>query len=248
MILLLGGWWMLPSAPVAARTAKPTPPPGPVPGNTLEQYQQRYPELHATGGLAAKGAQPGFSFLIYEGTRGRETTFSETFLPCDPSDPSDGTYLPKLSLVVMRAPDGHRYVLSELHQAEFHGVEELDRYLGDRDKEAALRVTPAAGPLELLKRLYGRIVLREKWYHLCYGNDKELVYQASFDRGTIGSVLLIPDWNNAMPETYPANANPGGVYERIDYLMAYEKLVLQGLTRYVHGRVRVGRKSRRPMP
>lgn len=245
LILILGGCMALLVSPAWARAPRPTPKPLPHPGQSLETYLKEYPELHRTGGIAAKHLKPGFTLEIFEGTRGEEKAFSESYLPCDPSDPSDTTVVPRTAVLAIRSPDGRRFVLSETRQEEFHGLEELDDYMAEREKEAHLRNSRAKSPLELLTRLYRRTLLREKGYRQTYTNDKVLVYHSIFDEGAIGSLLLIPDWNNALPEALPEGVVPGGVRMRIDYVMQYEKLALGPLLRYVHGRQREAKSRRR---
>lgn len=212
-----------------------TPPkPGPVPGNPLTAYLQRYPGLHATGGIAVPGMARGYAFTIFDSRRGKEYPYSSTFLHCDPTDTTGYVYLPKRSLIVMKTPEGPSWVLADSYQSAFTGQEAIDQFLQKAESEAAERVAPASNPLELLKRWYARNVQNEKRYVPIFSDQQVMIYQATLDSGTIGSLLLVPDWNDALPSRLGAKAKPGGVLKRIDYLSEYEQVALDDLYPYVH--------------
>ncbi|HEY9897876.1 MAG TPA: hypothetical protein V6D00_01730 [Pantanalinema sp.] len=230
--LLVGLILTLPA--VAAPTPRSQPSPAqrfadPVPGNTLAAYERRYPELHPTGGIAVPRAARGFEFELYDGKPGKELVYSPTFLPADPSDTTGNVYLPKLSVLVLKTPRGDRFVIGESRQVAFEGPEAIDAFLADSEEAARRRVASVSNVIELFKRWYARTVLKEKRYARIFNDEKVSVYQAALDEGKIGSLLLMPDWENASPETYPANIKPGGVLKRIDYLMEYQAIALDDL-------------------
>ncbi|HEY9856080.1 MAG TPA: hypothetical protein V6D05_10105 [Stenomitos sp.] len=229
---------------VAAPTPKPTQP-DPVPGNPMATYLQRYPDLRKTGGIAVKGAAPGFEFEIYEGLRGKEATFSETFIPCDPSDTSGYIYLPKHSLIVMKTPQQQRYVLSDWKQVAFSDPAAIDKFIEDNELQASRRVPPTKNLLDLFKRWYGRTVLKEKYYNKILSDGKFIIYQALLDDNKVGSLLLVPDWNSVMPEEIPAHVTPGGVLKRVDYLADYQQIALDDLYSYIHKAERKAKKKKR---
>lgn len=226
--------------------AEPTPKPAgpePVPGNPMAIYQKRYPDLRKTGGIAVPGAARGFEFEIYEGVRGKEATFSETFVPCDPSDASGYIYLPKHSLIVMKTPRQQRYVLSDWKQMAFTDPAAIDKFLAENELEAARRTSPTKNLLELFKRWYGRVVLKEKRYKQILADGKFIIYQALLDDDKVGSLLLVPDWNNVMPEEVPASVTLGGVLKRVDYLVEYQRIALDDLYGHIHRAERKAKKK-----
>lgn len=212
--------------PVAAK-------PAPLPGSPLELYTTYYPGLQKTGGLVTKGTAPGYEFEIYEGKRGKEYLFSPSFLPCDPMDTEGLTYLPRLSLLVMRTPDGKRFVLSETKQKTFAGSKELNRFLIDSEKAAALRVPPASNLLEKLRRWYFYNFQNEKSYHPIYGDGQVKILHAKLGGGTLGSLLLVPDWATLVKDDEEGTSKVGGVLKRIDYVDDYQQIALDNLYRFV---------------
>lgn len=220
--------------PAAATTAPKAIATDPVPGNSMATYLKRYPDFKKTGGIAVRGAARGFEFEIFEGLRGKEATFSETFVPCDPTDSSGFIYLPKHSLIVMKTPQQQRYVLSEWRQMAFTDPAAIEKFIADNELEAARRVAPTRNLMELFKRWYGRVVLKEKRYKQVVSNGRHIIYQATLDEDKIGSLLLVPDWNSVMPEEVPLDVTPGGVLKRVDYLMDYKKIALDDLYSHVY--------------
>lgn len=233
------GWALLLAlslTPPAVATPTPKPQPtsahqvaDPVPGDTLAVYERRYPELHPTGGIAVPRAARGFEFELYDGKPGKEFVYAPTFLPADPSDTTGNVYLPKLSLMVIKTPRGDRFVIQETRQVAFEGPEAIDAFLASSEEAAAHRVSPTSNLIELFKRWYGRAVLKQKRYARIFNDEQVTLYQAVLDEGKIGSLLLMPDWENASPETYPASIKPGGVLKRIDYLLEYQAIALDDL-------------------
>lgn len=227
------------SAPAPAKPSAPVP----VPGDLMTTYLKRYPDLKKTGGIAVRGTAPGFEFEIFEGLRGKEATFSETFVPCDPTDTSGFIYLPKHSLVVMKTPRQQRYVLSEWRQMAFSDPVAIEKFLADNELEAARRVPPSKNLLELFKRWYGRVVLKEKRYKQIVDDGRFVIYQALLDEEKVGSLLLVPAWDNVMPEEVPADVTPGGVLKRVDYLVEYQKVALDDLYSHIHKAERKKQKT-----
>ncbi|MNX73287.1 hypothetical protein D3C86_1046760 [compost metagenome] len=230
--LFLGFTLALPA--IAAPTPRPQPTPArrvadPVPGDTLAAYERRYPDLHPTGGIAVPRAARGYEFELYDGKPGKEYVYGPTFLPADPSDTTGNVYLPKLSLLVIKTPRGDRFVIQETRQQRFEGPEPIDAFLADAELAALRRVPPTSNLIELFKRWYARTVLKEKRYAPIFNDERVTVHQALLDDGKIGSLLMMPDWENALPETYPASAKPGGVLKRIDYLLEYQAIALDDL-------------------
>ncbi len=233
------------SEPAATKPAQKVVVPDPVPGQNMTDYLKRYPALKKTGGIAVRGAGRGFEFEIFEGLRGKEATFSETFVPADPSDTSGFIYLPKHSLIVMKTPQNQRFVLSEWKQVAFTDPAAIEKFLADNELEAARRVPPAKNLIEGFKRWYARVVLKEKRYKQILSDGRFIIYQASLDEDKIGSLLLVPDWNAVMPEEVPADVTPGGVLKRVDYLMEYKKIALDDLYSHVYKAERKRAKSSR---
>lgn len=225
-----------------SRPAKPSEP-QPVPGNPMATYLKRYPDLKKTGGIAVQGSAPGFEFEIFEGLRGKEATFSETFVPCDPTDTSGFIYLPKHSLVVMRTPQQQRYVLSEWRQMAFTDPTAIEKFVADNELEAARRVPASKNLMEAFKRWYGRVLLKEKRYKQIVDDGRFVIYQALLDADKVGSLLLVPAWDNVMPEEVPADITPGGVLKRVDYLVEYQKIALDDLYSHIY---KAERKKQKP--
>lgn len=232
LALLVGLVLTLPAVAAPTPNSQPTPAhpvADPVPGHTLTSYERFYPELHPTGGIAVPRTARGFEFELYDGKPGKEFVFAPTFLPADPSDTTGNVYLPKLSLMVIKTPRGDRFVIQETRQTAFEGPEAIDAFIVASEEAAARRVPPTSNLIELFKRWYGRTVLKEKRYSRVFNDGQVTVYQAVLDEGKIGSLLLMPDWENASPETYPASIKPGGVLKRIDYLLEYQAIALDDL-------------------
>lgn len=230
--LLVGLALALPAVAAPPTRSQPSPTPAvadPVPGQTLSAYERRYPDLHPTGGIAVPRAARGFEFELYAGKPGKEFVFTPTFLPADPSDTTGTVYLPKLSVMVLKTPRGDRFVIGESRQAAFEGPDAIDAFVAEAEEAALRRVGPAPDLIALFKRWYARTVLKEKRYARIFADDKVIVHQAILDEGKIGSLLLLPDWDNALPETLPAKVKPGGVLKRIDYLLDYQAIALDDL-------------------
>lgn len=233
MPMLLAGLW-LPLPVHAGPSAKPAAAASnPMPGNPMELYIKRYSGLQKTGGLVVEGTAAGFDFEIYEGKRGAEYQFSSTFLPCDPTDTEGVVYLPKLSLVVMKTPDGKRFVLSETKQITFAGSKDLNRFLADNEKAAAQRIPAATHLLERLRRWYAYNFQNEKSYHVIFSDSQVKILQASLDGGTLGSLLLIPDWAAQVKDDAEGKSKVGGVLKRVDYVTDYKQIALDSLYRFV---------------
>lgn len=243
-VLCTLGMALLIALPAVASDAPKPAEPAPVPGNPMETYLKRYPALKKTGGIAVRGTAPGFEFEIFEGLRGKEATFSETFVPCDPTDASSYIYLPKHSLVVMKTPQQQRYVLSEWRQMAFTDPAAIEKFIADNELEAARRVPPAKNLMEAFKRWYARVVLKEKRYKQILSDGRFIIYQALLDEDKIGSLLLVPDWDNVMPEEVPANVTLGGVIKRVDYLVEYKKIALDDL----YSEVYKAERKKKPKP
>lgn len=232
--LILTLWGLFAAQSLAMPSPKPQTA-DPVPGNAIDLYLRRYQGLHQTGGVTARGLKKGEELQIFEGKRGKELTYSPTFLSCDPTDLTGLIYLPRLTLVVLKTPDGHRTVVSEAKTIGFQGPEAIDRFLADNETAALQRTPPAANPIEALKRWYARTFKHEKVYSALYSDRQVKIYQGMLDQGAIGSLLLVPDWN-AMPEEVPVNAKPGGTMKRVDYLVRCKRVALDDLYRYTRRR------------
>jgi hypothetical protein len=214
LLSLLGGAFILPA------DAKP--------GDTLDSVRDKLPGLKRSGGLAARGAAPGYAFEIWEDNIGQETFFTETFLAADPGSERSLSYLPKTSLVVMKSPDGKRFVLSESREISFTDPEEMEKWQEKQEKDAAKRIVKPKGFVAMISTIWKRTVLKTPFLEPVYMDAKRTFYQGQLDEGKITKLLLIPNWD-AIPEEYPLDAKVGGSLKEIEYLTEYENLVVPEL-------------------
>lgn len=198
------------------------------PGDPLEGVIEKLPGLKRTGGLAAKGAAPGFTFEIWEDHIGKEVTFTDTFLAADPGSDRSLGYLPKTSLVVIKTPQGGRFVLSESRETAFTDPEEMEAWQAKHEKDAAKRIVKPKGVTAMLSGIWKRTVLKAPYLEPVYGDGRRIIYKGLLDEGKITKLLLIPDWE-AIPEEYPPGTKVGGSLKEIEYLTEYENLVVPEL-------------------
>ena len=199
------------------------------PGEPLDGMLEKIPGLKRTGGLSARGAAPGFAIEIWEDHIGKEVTFTETFLAADPGSDLSLGYLPKTSLVVMKTPEGRRYILSESRETAFETPEELEAWQAKHEKDAAKRIVKAKGFTAMLSNIWKRTVLKTPLLEPAFADGKRTIFKGLLDEGKITKLLLIPDWE-AIPEEYSATAKVGGSLKEIEYLTEYENLVVPELT------------------
>jgi hypothetical protein len=199
------------------------------PGDSLDGLLPKIPGLKRTGGLAARGAAPGYSFEIWEDHIGQEITFTDTFLAADPGSDRSLGYLPKTTLVVMKTPQGGRFVLSEARETAFEAPEEMEAWQAKHEKDAAKRVVKAKGFTEIIATLWKRTVLKTPILEPVFTDGRRTIFKGLLDEGKITKLLLIPDWG-AIPEEYPPNTKVGGSLKEIEYLTEYEHLVVADLT------------------
>lgn len=198
------------------------------PGEPLDGVLSKIPGLKRTGGLAAKGAKPGYTFEIWEDNIGKEVTFTDTFLAADPGSDRSIGYLPKTSLVVMKTPEGRRFILSESREIAFTDLEEMEAWQAKHEKDAAQRIVKPKGFTEMALTLWKRTVLKTPYLEPVYGDGRRIFYKGLLDDGKITKLLLTPDWD-AIPEVYDAKAKIGGSLKEIEYLTEYENLVVPEL-------------------
>ena len=198
------------------------------PGESLDAVLDKFPGLKRTGGLAAKGAAPGYSFEIWEDNIGKEVTFSDTFLAADPGSDRSLGYLPKTTLVVMKTPEGRRFILGESREISFTEPEELEAWQAKHEKDAARRIVKPKGFTGMVSAIWKRTVLKTPFLEPVFGDGRRTFFKGLVDDGKISKLLLIPDWE-AIPEEYAADAKVGGSLKEIEYLTEYENLVVPDL-------------------
>ncbi len=194
------------------------------PGDALDGMLEKIPGLRRTGGLAARGAAPGFSFEIWEDHIGQEVTFTDTFLAADPGSDHSLGYLPKTSMVVIKTPDGGRFILSESRETAFEAPEEMEAWQAEHEKDAAKREVKAKGFTKTLSTFWKRTVLKTPIIEPAFADERRTIFKAQLDEGKITKLLLIPNWES-IPEEYPIGTKVGGSLKEIEYLTEYEHLV-----------------------
>ena len=198
------------------------------PGDNLDGVVEKIPGLKRSGGLAARGAAPGYAFEIWEDHIGQEVTFTDTFLAADPGSDRALGYLPKTSLVVIKTPQGGRFVLSESHETAFALPEELEEWQGKHEKDAAKRIVKPKGLKQTLSTFWKRTVMKTPFLEPVHSDGRRTIFKGLLDEGKITKLLLVPDWE-AIPEEYPIDAKVGGSLKVIEYLTEYENLVVPEL-------------------
>lgn len=198
------------------------------PGDLLDGIREKLPGLKRTGGIAARGAAPGYRFEIWEDHIGQEVNFTETFIAADPGSELSLGYLPKTSMVVMLTPEGHRFVLSESREIAFEDPEELEAWQAKHEQDAEKRLVKPRGFAGMLDRLWKRTILKTPFLEPVYGDGRRIIYKGLLDEGKITKLLLVPDWE-AIPEEYAPGTKVGGSLKEIEYLTEYENLVVPEL-------------------
>lgn len=198
------------------------------PGEPLEGLREKLPGLKRSGGMASRGAAPGYSFEIWEDHIGKEVTFTDTFLAAEPGSDRSLGYLPKTSLVVMKTPDGHRFILSESHEISFTDPAEMEAWQAKHEKDASKRITKPKGFGATLSTIWSRAVLKTPFLEPVYGDGRRIIFKGLLDDGKITKLLLTPNWD-AIPEEYPPDAKVGGSLKSFEYLTEYENLVVPEL-------------------
>ncbi len=198
------------------------------PGDPLDGVLDKLPGLKRSGGLAARGAAPGYTFEIWEDHIGKEVTFTDTYLAADPGSDRSLGYLPKISLVVMKTPEGRRFVLAESREIAFEAPEELEAWQAKHEKDAAKRIVKPKGFTGMVTAIWKRSVLKTPFLEPVFGDGRRTFYKGLLDDGKITKLLLIPDWE-AIPEEYAAGTKVGGSLKEIEYLTEYENLVVPDL-------------------
>lgn len=199
------------------------------PGDPLDGVLSKIPGLKRTGGLAARGAAPGYAFEIWEDHIGKEVTFTDTFLAADPGSDRSLGYLPKTSFVVMKTPEGRRFILSESRETAFTDPEEMEAWQATHEKDAQKRIVKPKGFTEMIASVWKRTVLKTPYLEPVFGDGRRTIYKGLLDDGKITKLLLIPDWE-AIPEEYSPTTKVGGSLKEIEYLTEYENLVVPELT------------------
>lgn len=198
------------------------------PGDLLDSMLDKLPGLKRSGGLAARGAAPGYSFEIWEDHIGQEVTFTDTFLAADPGSDRSLGYLPKTALVVMKDPQGKRFILSESREIGFTDPEEMEEWQAKHEKEAAKRIVKPKGFGAMISTIWNRTVFKTPLIAPVYADPRRTIYRAQFDDGKITKMLLIPNWE-AIPEEYPEGTKVGGSLKEFEYLTEFENLVVPEL-------------------
>jgi len=199
------------------------------PGDPLDGVLSKIPGLKRTGGLAARGAAPGYTFEIWEDHIGKEVTFTDTFLAADPGSDHSLGYLPKTSFVVMKTPEGRRFILSESRETAFTDPEEMEAWQAKHEQDAQKRIVKPQGFTKMIASVWKRTVLKTPYLEPVFGDGRRTIYKGLLDEGKITKLLLIPDWD-AIPEEYSPTTKVGGSLKEIEYLTEYENLVVPELT------------------
>ncbi|MBM3270626.1 MAG: hypothetical protein FJZ01_23575 [Candidatus Sericytochromatia bacterium] len=252
---------------------KPAPPDyGPLPGDSLARFEGFRGKLVKTGAAVAPRMRPGFSFEVWEDHRGREYTFSGTFLPCDPTDTKGAVYVPKTVLLVQRSPDGSKVVVGEKRSTLVKTDAEVDKRIAEEEKFVAAHQEPAKGFPDRMRNWWRRSVTREPYMQYVFDDGRIVIGkgEAWLPRyGALVTLVLAPYFEGAdlsgtaagnegetegkppedgepTPSATPiASDSLRAPLKHIRYLKPYEGMMLEDLASYIDDKRKKPR--RRPL-
>ncbi len=173
---------------------------GPLPGDTLARFKGFRGNLVRTGGVAAPNLRPGFSFEVWEDHKGREFMFSNTFLPCDPTDTKGAVYLPKTVLLVQRSPDGKQVVVGEKRSTLVKSDAEVDKRISQEEAFVAANQAPAKGFGDRVKGWWRKSITKDPYIQYVFDDGRMVIAKGEAwlpNLGPMVDLILAPYFEGA---------------------------------------------------
>lgn len=216
---------------LGARLAARAPAAVAIPGQPLAAFEKQRRGLMRSGGMFDPELPPGESFLIYENHIGKEYRIGKTVLPCDPTDSSGYTYVPKTLLTVLKSRSGQQTVICDRRISLIRSLADIPRKIAAENAFLAAHQDPPSSLAVRLGRWWHRNVLQKPYLKMLQDDGHEVIYGGSAEGGRLGEIVLVTEFPDSAddgvvtttPERIP------GTMKVIRYLTRFKRPALQDL-------------------
>ena len=216
---------------LGARLAARPPAAVAIPGLPLAAFEEQRRGLVRSGGMFDPALPAGESFLIYEDHVGKEYRIGKTVLPCDPTDSSGYTYVPKTLLTVLKDRSGRQTVICDRQISLLRSQADITRRLAAENAFLAAHQAPPRSLIARLGRWWHRNLMQEPYLEVLRDDGHEVIYGGSAEGGSLGELVLVTEF----PDSGDEGVNPTalepipGTMKVIRYLSRFKRPALQDL-------------------